>query len=88
MWPFSKHARLLRMLETLAFYNDKGAIYAHHTSEQRHSEQSSRLAKIKDIVAAIGLESFPPEFIEAIESGEMASDFTGKYIDLLKTHFA
>lgn len=85
MWPFSKRARLLRMLEKLALYNDKAAIYARHTSQQSHTEPSQGQ---RYRCSHRCPESFLPEFIEAIKSGELASDFTAKYIDLLKAQFA
>ena len=86
MWPFSKPAKLLRLLDRLAFYNDKGISYARHTPYQVEVERASRLVKIKDLVAAIGPESLPSAFLEAIESGNLAEDITGQYSELLMAH--
>ncbi|WP_454832678.1 hypothetical protein [Pseudoxanthomonas wuyuanensis] len=88
MWPFSNRAKLLRILGRLAFYNDKGIDYARHNPDQVEVERASGLAKVRDLVASIGPESLPQEFLQAIASGNVATDFTGQYIDLLKAHFA
>jgi hypothetical protein len=87
MWPFDTQAKLLRLLGNLAFYNDKGIDYSRHTPDQVSAERAIGLTKIRELVAAIGFASFPNDFIKAVDSGEVASDFTGKYIDLLKAHF-
>jgi len=87
MWIFGKRSKLLRQLDRLAFYNDKGIAYARHNPAQVEAEQAISLAKIRALVAAIGPHSLPDSFIAAIESGAVATDLTGQYIDLLKAHF-
>lgn len=87
MWLFSKRAKLLRLLGHLAFYNDKGIDYARHNPDQVEAERASGLAKIRELVAAIGPGSLPQDFLQATESGNVATDFTGQYIDLLRAHF-
>ena len=87
MWPFSKQAKLLRLLGHLAFYNDKGIDYARHSPAQVEAERASSLAKVRELVATIGPESLPRGFLQAVESGDVAIDLTGQYIDLLKAHF-
>jgi hypothetical protein len=87
MWPFSKRAKLLRLFGRLAFYNDKGIDYARHDAAQVEKERASALGQVRDLVAAIGPESFPTNFLEAVESGAIATDLTGQYIDLLRAHF-
>ncbi len=88
MWPFDNHSKLLRALAKLAFYNDKGIDYSRHTSEQVESERIARLARIRELVATVGPDSLPSEFLQAVESGDIASDLTGRYIDLVKAHWA
>ena len=34
MWLFSNKAKLLRLLDRLAFYNDRGITYARHDPDQ------------------------------------------------------
>ena len=87
MWPFGKREKLLRLLGHLAFYNDKGIDYARHNPDQVEAERASGLTKVRELVAAIGPESLPQEFLQAIASGNVATDFTGQYIDLLRAHF-
>jgi hypothetical protein len=45
------------------------------------------MAKLRELVAAVGPDSLPPAFLQAVDSGEVATDFTGQYVDLLKAHF-
>ena len=87
MWPFGNRARLIRLLNHLAFYNDKGISYARHSPAQVQAERASGTAKLRELVATIGPDSLPPTFVQAVDSGDVATDLTGKYIDLLKAHF-
>ena len=87
MWIFGKRSKLLKQLDRLAFYNDKGIAYARHNPAQVETEQAIAMAKIRALVFAIGPNSFPDSFIAAVESGAVATDITGQYIDLLKAHF-
>ena len=87
MWPLGKPAKLLRLLSNLAFYNDKGIDYARHSPTQVQAERAAGLAKVKVLVAAIGPDSLPTDFLQAVQSGEVAIDLTGQYIDLLRAHF-
>ena len=84
--PFDNRAKLLRLLGNIAFYNDKGIDYSRHSPVQVESERAIGLAKVRELVAAIGAESLPSEFLQAVESGDVATDFTGRYIDVVRTH--
>lgn len=87
MWPFGKKARLIRALERLAFYNDKGAAYARHSETQVHEERASRVARIWSLVELIGQASFPPGFLADLRGGAVAMDISGDYTRLLRAHF-
>ncbi|GEM_PF-4359361 len=87
MRPFSKEVKLLRTLRALAFYNDKGIDYARHTPAQVETERSIGLTKIRGLLAEIGSDGLPDDFLRAVASGDVASDFTGQYFDLAKAHF-
>ena len=87
MWPFSKPVKLLRLLDRLAFYNDKGSSYARHTPSQVELERALRMAQVKCLIAAIGPESLPSAFLTTIKSGSLAEDLTGQYSQLLRVHF-
>ena len=71
----------------LAFHNDKGISYARHSPAQVETERTAGMAKLRDLVAIVGPDSLPPDFLEAMRSGDVATDLTGQYIDHLKTHF-
>jgi hypothetical protein len=86
MWSCGKEATLLRTLERLAFYNDKGIAYARHTPVQVEAERTIGLTRIKELVAEIGVDELPAAFLRAVASGDVARDFTGKYIDLIAAH--
>ena len=87
MWPFGNRAKLIRLLNQLAFYNDKGISYARHSPAQVQAERASSMAKLRGLVATVGPDSLPPTFLQAVDSGDVATDLTGQYIDLLKAHF-
>ena len=88
MWPFDERSRLLRTLSNLAFYNDKGIDYSRHNLEQVESERAAGLAKIRELVTSVGPGSLPSEFLQAVDSGDVASDFSGHYVDVVKKHWA
>jgi hypothetical protein len=84
MWPFSAKRRLIRQLDHLAFYNDKGVAYARHTPDQAEEERRAKLETIRKLVAEVGEQAFPTEFIDALRSGKLAHDGTGKYVDMAR----
>ena len=87
MWPFGNRQKLVRALDSLAIYNDKGIDWAKHSPNQTSVERSSRLAKIQSLVEAIGRPAMPAEFLAALDSGLVATDGTGRYCDLVKDRF-
>lgn len=87
MWPFGNRPKLIRALDSLAIYNDKGIDWAKHSSDQASSERSSRLVRIQFLVKAIGRDKMPVEFLAALDSGLVAADGTGRYCDLVKDRF-
>lgn len=84
--PFDNRSKLLRLLGNIAFYNDKGIDCYRHNPAQVDSERAIGLAKVRELVAAIGPESLPSEFLKAVDSGDVATDFTGRYIDVVRAH--
>lgn len=88
MMPSENRAKLLQLLGNLAFYNDKGIEYSRHSPARVESEREMGLASIRELVAAIGPENMPTEFLQAVESGVVATDFTGHYIDVVREHLA
>lgn len=86
--PFTARSRLVGALDGLAFYNDKGVAYSRHNEERAQLERHIAIANIERLVATVGESAVPTEFLQALRSGEVANDLTGKYADLVKDHFA
>jgi hypothetical protein len=87
MWPFGKRARLLRQLDSLAIYNDKGIAWARHSEHQTTVERERRIQLIKRAVAQLSPASLPSQFITDLRAGLVAQDGTGRYVDLVRAHF-
>ena len=86
MWLFSKKRRLIKMLDDLAFYNDKGHIYSRHDQSQVEKKRKEYALKIEHLIKACPANSIPEALIAAVKSGEITMDPSGKYIELLKDH--
>ncbi len=87
MWPFSKRARLLRLVKDLAVFNDKGVWWGKYTLQEAHDMRTAKIAKVKSMMSKLDRESLPTQFLEAVESGALAVDSTGRFIDVLENHF-
>ena len=87
IWPFGTRARLLRELDRLAFYNDKGIDYSRHNAAQVSAERAARIKNIETLVSAIGENHLPGPFLADLRSGALATDMTGGYIRLVKASF-
>jgi hypothetical protein len=85
--PFSRRARLLSRLESLAFYNERGVEYAGHSPAAADAERAARLGRIRTLVEAIGREQLPAVFLRAMDAGEVAVDMSGRHIDEVRRHF-
>ena len=86
MWYFGAKARLLRALDALAFYNDKGIVYARHTESEAQAVRAAHLARIGALVAAVGASNLPPKFLSGLESGAVATDGSVTFIELVRSH--
>ena len=84
---FDAKSQLLRALETLATYNDKGIAWSRHAPEQVDVERAKMLLKIQGLVATMGESSFPTKFVQGLRSGALAVDGTGQFREALKRHF-
>lgn len=54
MLLFGKKAKLLRSVEKLAIYNDKGIAWANHSETQVAEHRAALVAQLNQIVAEIG----------------------------------
>lgn len=85
--PFTPRSRLLSAVDRLALYNYKGIAWSKHTEEQAQAERAQVVAKIQTLVSKLGESNLPPEFVASLRSGTLATDLTGRYVDVLKRHF-
>lgn len=83
---FDPRKRLLRVLDTLAFYNDKGTAYARHAPERVAVERERGLADARALSANMSADALPREVRLAIENGDAASDASGRYANALRAH--
>lgn len=86
MWDSDKRAELVGLLGSLAFYNDKGIDYARHDAARIEVERADGMAKVRALVAALGAHNLPTAFLDAVESGEIATDSSGRFANLVKGH--
>ena len=82
--PFGRKAKLYRALDSLATYNDKGEAWSRHSPQEAEAHRAAALARIRQLAMALPPAELPVELRAAIESGELATDLTGKYAQLLK----
>jgi len=88
MWPFMnrfRRQRLISLLGNLAFYNDKGIDICRHSPEQQSRERAEGLAEIRSLVDTIGRQSFPTEFLAALDSGEVGEDGSGRWLEVIES---
>lgn len=84
MWFFGPKAHLIRALDELAFYNDKGVVYAQHDDTSAAQARAARLRKIHALVARVGESNLPAALLHALRSGEVDRDATDRYVELAK----
>ena len=81
---FGRKRKLYKALESLAIYNDKGIEWARHSPKQVHVHRAASLRRVRELVEALPPSSVPRELLEALQSGELATDMTGRYAQLVK----
>jgi hypothetical protein len=86
MWRSSRRARLVSLLGNLAFYNDKGIDYARHDAARIEVERAEGIAQVRELIALIGPRHLPQAFLDAVESGEVATDATGRFANMVEAH--
>jgi hypothetical protein len=82
--PFQR--RLLRELEELAIYNDKGIDWKGHSPAQVSASRKRHMARVAGLIRRIGEDSLPSEFLSAFHGGALLEDGTGKYVELVEQH--
>lgn len=87
LFAFTSLARLHATVEQLAAYNDKCRYQQAHSELQVKQERAEIRRKVDRLVARIGEASLPDEFIVALHQGEVDTDATGRYAQMLKRHF-
>jgi hypothetical protein len=84
---FDTKSQLLRALDKLATYNDKGIGWSRHAPEEVEAERAIMMAKIESFVARVGESSLPPELIQGMRSGAVAVDGTGQFQSAVRRYF-
>ena len=85
--PFGTKAKLLREVEALCIFNDKGWGGDTSSPETIESERNKRLAKIQELIRRLNDPSLPQSFIAGLESGKIRDEFEGKFYESLKAYF-
>jgi hypothetical protein len=81
---FGRKRKLYKALESLAIYNDKGIDWARHSVEQVQAHRAASVRQIVQLVGSLPPSEVPLELRQALQSGELATDLTGRYAQLLK----
>jgi hypothetical protein len=81
---FNRKRKLYKALEWLAIYNDKGIDWARHSPEQVQAHRAVSVQHIVELVESLPPSAVPLELRQALQSGEVATDMTGRYAELLK----
>ena len=88
--PFGTKAKLLREVEGLCLFNDKGWGGDASSPEAIESERNKRLAKIQELISRLNdssLPSLPQSFIAGVESGKICNELEGEFYESLKAYF-
>ena len=85
--PFGTKAKLLRLVEKLSFYNDKGIAYKKHSAEQVSEHRAACMERISLLSESIGKENLPSEFVQSIGTAELSEELEGHYFRILRVHF-
>ena len=90
---FGTKAKLLREVEGLCLFNDKGWGGDASSPEAIESERNKRLAKIHELISRLNdsslpsLPSLPQSFIAGVESGKICNELEGEFYESLKAYF-
>ncbi len=75
----------MKLLNELCFYNDKKAAWMEHDENKIEKVRDRYLQDINSQLFILGKDKFPEEFLNAVETGKLSTDLTGKYYDIAKT---
>jgi hypothetical protein len=76
--------QLAVVLDSLAGYNDKGFAWSGHDAARVEAYRAAQLAGIRALVAQVGRERLPAAFLDALDDGRVATDFTGRWGEMLR----
>ncbi|MBK7519239.1 MAG: hypothetical protein IPI75_03650 [Gammaproteobacteria bacterium] len=85
--PFGAKAKLLREVERLCIFNDKGWGGDTGSPEAIESERDKRLARINKLISTLDKPSLPQSFTDGVENGNIREELEGKFYESLKAHF-
>ncbi len=84
MMNWIRRRKLVALVEKLAIYNDKGIEWASHNEQQAESERKRLLSLIKHQINLLGESEISTELLAAIDSSNIKTDITGKFIECAK----
>jgi hypothetical protein len=76
--------QLIVLLGSLAGYNDKGFEWSGHSSARVEDERAKAQAELESLVSRIGEANLPAAFVQALRSGEVARDASGRFHNLVR----
>ena len=85
--PFGSKAKLLKEVERLCIFNDKGWGGDTSSLEKIELERDARIERIQELISNVRRSSLPESFLKGIEDGSIREEIEGVYIQSLKKHF-
>lgn len=79
-------SELIKVLGSLAAYNDKGIGWSGHTPAQATAQRAAMLSKVRALIGEVGLDALPKEFLQVLESGAVEVDYRGDFVDMVRKH--
>lgn len=84
MIGFGARAALIEALSSLAGYNDKGYSWSGHDEAKVAAYRAKAMAEIRLLVDRIGRARLPAEFLGSLDSGAVAEDASGQYVEAVR----
>ena len=79
---------LVKLLHSVAMYNDKGYYWSRHSAAQSNELRLQWRAEINDLITRIGRDNFPDDLLEQLSSEVATSDGSGIYAEKVESYFA
>lgn len=80
MINWCRKSKLVRLVERLAVYNDKGIAWSKHNHQQVEDQRQRMLGLILCQINKLGEGRISNELLAALNSGSLKTDMTGRYV--------